>query len=168
MSAQLVTVGRVGAPHGIGGALRLQLFLEDPNQVFQFKAWHFHFPEKTDFVPFHDFTLQEKGAQIYIAFNAIKDRDQARQFTHTLLAVPRTELSVLGPDEFYWSDLEGLAVYNQSGKFFGVVDHLLATGANDVLVVKVPGNEEILIPYVYPHIVIKVSLRDAKIIVDWE
>lgn len=168
MSAQLVTVGRVGAPHGIGGALKLQLFLEDSDQVFQFKAWHFHFPEQAQFVPFHDFTLQEKGGQVYIHFNATKDRDQARQFTHTLLAVPRTELTILGPDEFYWSDLEGLSVYNQIGKRLGVVDHLIATGANDVLVLKTDADTEVLIPYVRPHIVLDINLQTQKMIVDWE
>ncbi len=168
MSAELVTIGRVGAPHGIEGALRLQLFLEHPEAVFDFKAWHVHFPEKSDFIPFQAFKVQEKGNQFYIRFDAVKDRDQARQFTHALLAVPRSELPPLDATEYYWSDLEGLSVYNTTGVYLGTVDHLIETGANDVLVLKTDAGTEMLIPYVYPEIVIEIDLLAKKIVVDWE
>jgi ribosomal 30S subunit maturation factor RimM len=42
----------------------------------------------------------------------------------------------LAADEYYWYQLEGLKVINQDEQLFGKVDHLLETGANDVMVVK--------------------------------
>lgn len=169
MGKNLVTVGRVGAPHGIRGELKLQFFLENPEQVQNFKDWHLQYPGKTDFVVFNQFKLSEKGGQYYIAFTGVTDRDQARQFTHALLAIPRSELPLLQAGEYYWSDLEGLSVYDQEDRLLGVVDHLLETGANDVLVVKnVHSQAEVLIPYVYPEIVLSVDLEAGKIIIDWE
>lgn len=42
----------------------------------------------------------------------------------------------LAADEYYWYQLVGLKVINQDEQLFGKVDHLLETGANDVMVVK--------------------------------
>lgn len=168
MSQNLVTVGRVGAPHGIRGELKLQLFLEDPDNLPLFKDWYVQFPSKKTFVPYHDFEIHEKGSQFYIAFKGVTDRDQCRQFTHALLAVPREEFPVLEGEEFYWSDLEGLSVYDQNETLLGVVAYLMETGANDVMIVKSPEQCDILIPYVYGEIVLSVDLPQKKIVVDWE
>jgi 16S rRNA processing protein RimM len=63
-------------------------------------------------------------------------------------------------------DLEGLEVVHVDGRVLGKVAYLLATGANDVLVVK--GNQEILIPYVWQEVVQDVDLAAGVIKVDWE
>jgi 16S rRNA processing protein RimM len=82
------------------------------------------------------------------------------------LAVRRSQLPATGADEVYWVDLLGLAVVNIHGEDLGRVDHLLETGANDVLVVK--GEKERLIPFARDSIVKEVDLRAGKILVDWE
>ena len=48
----------------------------------------------------------------------------------------------------------------------GVVDHLMETGANDVLVVS--GDRERLIPFVQGQVVISVDLVGCQIVVDWD
>ncbi len=166
MRDSLVTIGRVGAPHGVRGELKLQLFLENPADVRVFSRFYLQKPGQSRFEPFQDFELSEKGELTLIHFNGIQDRDIARQFTHALLAIPQEDLPTLDPDEFYWSDLEGLMVVDSQGKELGVVDHLMETGANDVLVVR-QGTKEILIPYVVPEIVKKVDLSNRTILVDW-
>jgi 16S rRNA processing protein RimM len=71
-----------------------------------------------------------------------------------------------GGGSFYWADLEGLTVVNTDGDTLGVVARLMATGANDVLVVK--GDREILIPFVTGQYVLGVDFADGVIRVDWE
>jgi 16S rRNA processing protein RimM len=68
--------------------------------------------------------------------------------------------------EFYWTDLEGLQVVHSDGRTLGKVAHLLATGANDVLVVR--GDQEILIPFVQGEVIKDVDLAAGVINVDWE
>jgi 16S rRNA processing protein RimM len=48
----------------------------------------------------------------------------------------------------------------------GLVDHLLETGANDVLVVK--GERERLIPYIPEQVVVEVDLEAGSLRVDWD
>jgi len=48
----------------------------------------------------------------------------------------------------------------------GTVDHLIETGANDVLVVK--GEQEYLVPFIRPEVIKSVDLEAREIRVDWD
>ena len=79
--------------------------------------------------------------------------------------MPRSSLPRQSEDEYYWSDLIGLAVVNEEGMRLGTVANLLETGANQVLSVK--GDDgEILIPFVATAIK-QVDLQNRLIKVDW-
>lgn len=106
------------------------------------------------------------GKGILARLAVCNDRDRARDLIGSDIAVRRSELPDPGRDRFYWADLEGLTVRNRDGVELGVVDHLLETGANDVLVVK--GERERLIPYVRGAVVVSVDLEQGVILVDWD
>jgi 16S rRNA processing protein RimM len=57
-------------------------------------------------------------------------------------------------------------VVTLQGESLGTVDHLLETGANDVLVVT--GERERLIPFVLGQVVDDVDLERGEIRVDWD
>jgi 16S rRNA processing protein RimM len=80
--------------------------------------------------------------------------------------VHREDLPEAGDGQYYWSDLIGLKVVHRDGTELGIVDEMLETGANDVMVVK--GEKERLIPFVRDEIVINVDLSDGRVDVDWE
>ena len=81
----------------------------------------------------------------------------------------------LSGDDFYWHELEGLKVFtrddNGAEVLLGVVDHMLETGANDVLVVKKCAGsvdqEERLIPWLLERVVLEVDIAAGSIQVDW-
>ncbi len=168
MQEKLVTIARVGAPHGVFGYLRLQLFLENPDSVYDFKTWFIKLGHEKAFKPLNVFEISEKGAQFYVLFPPITDRDEAKRFTHAELAVPRAELPTLTADEFYWDDLIGLSVINQHNETIGVLESFIETGAHDVMVIRKADQKQELIPYVYQRIVKHVSLTDKIIQVEWE
>ena len=60
----------------------------------------------------------------------------------------------------------GLQVIATDGRVLGRLDHLLETGANDVMVVK--GEQEVLIPYIEGQVVASVDLEAREIRVDWD
>jgi len=82
------------------------------------------------------------------------------------IAVTRARLPPSRSDEFYWTDLEGLEVWNREGIRLGVVDHLFSTGANDVLVVS--GERERLLPFAWDDVIRSVDFDQRRIEVDWD
>lgn len=94
------------------------------------------------------------------------DRDAAAKLVGATIQVPRSALPKPKRGEYYWTDLEGLAVVTVEGVDLGKVSHLFATGANDVLVVR--GERERLIPFVTGQFVKDVDLKAGRITVDWD
>jgi 16S rRNA processing protein RimM len=72
----------------------------------------------------------------------------------------------LPEDEYYWTDLLGLSVVLADGRELGTLENMLATGANDVMVVR--GERERLIPFVPGQYVKQVDLDGRRVIVDWD
>jgi 16S rRNA processing protein RimM len=67
--------------------------------------------------------------------------------------------------------LEGLNVINQDGQLLGRIDHLLETGANDVMVVKPCAgsldDRERLLPYT-EQCVLSIDLDAGEMRVEWD
>ena len=82
-----------------------------------------------------------------------------------MVGLSRDKLPKLKANSFYWADLIGLNVESKDGIKFGVVDSIMETGSNDVLVVK--GKNEILIPYL-PDVILSVDLKTKRVLVDWD
>ena len=81
-------------------------------------------------------------------FNQCTCPEDTQPLTHHYIAIPRKHLPTTKPNEYYWHDLIGLTVINQDYKILGMIDHFIATGANDVIVIKCDQTGQILIPYI--------------------
>jgi 16S rRNA processing protein RimM len=108
----------------------------------------------------------QQGKGVVARLAECDNRDQAYALMGSEIAVRRDQLPATAPGEYYWSELQGLDVVNTDGESLGTVDHLLETGANDVLVVK--GDRERLIPFVMDEVVIAVDREQGRIRVDWD
>lgn len=106
------------------------------------------------------------GKGVVARLEGCSDRDQARLLLGREISIRRAQLPEAGAGEYYWSDLEGLKVVGINGERLGTVDHLLETGAHDVLVVR--GEAECLIPFVLEEVIKEVDLETGKIRVDWD
>ena len=86
--------------------------------------------------------------------------------------INRSQMPKLEGGDFYWNDLVGMHVKSTEGVFFGYVDTLIETGANDVLVVSPSkgswDDQERLIPYVEGEIIVKVDQSSNQITVNWQ
>jgi 16S rRNA processing protein RimM len=159
----VVVVGRFGAPYGVKGWLKVSSFTEPPSNLLHYHPWLVQM--QGEWQPITLEVLEQHGRYIVAKLPNCNDPEQARQYTNLDIAIPRDQLPALPPGEYYWQDLVGLQVINQEGIELGIVDSLLATGANDVLVVK--GDRERLIPYL-KHVVLQVDKAAGAIKVDWD
>lgn len=160
----MVIMGRVAAAHGIQGWVKVQPFTEYLDSLLDYRTWwigHEHGPWREVEVKQCEVHNKTLAAQL----PDCPDRNAAEKLKGLLVAVPRSSLPRQDADEYYWSDLIGLAVVNEVGVSFGTVANLLETGANDVL--RVQGDSgEILIPFVASAIK-QVDLKNKVIHVDW-
>jgi 16S rRNA processing protein RimM len=119
--SDLVTIGRVGRPHGVRGAF----FVEGPSEreeVFAIGAVVLAGGEPAKVVS----STRGSGGRPVIKLDRTVERG-------TELAVERTALPQLDDDEFYVFDLVGLTVEEEGGRLLGSVREVLQYPANDVL-----------------------------------
>ncbi len=161
--ADLVPMAKVGAPFGVLGWVHVYADTEYPDSLFDYEQWHLG--NGKVWRPYQLETAKLHGKGLVAKFVGCDDRDQAALLRNLTVAVPRSELPVPEEDEYYWSDLVGMSVVNLRGEALGVVDHLLESAGNDLLVLQ--GEPQRLIPFVR-QIVHAVSLADRQITVDWE
>ncbi|OIR18415.1 ribosome maturation factor RimM [mine drainage metagenome] len=161
----MVVMGKVVGAQGIQGWVKVQTFTEYLDGLLDYDTWYVG--NEQSWRPLEVLEANVHGGKVLIAkLQGILDRTAAEKCKGMLIAVPRAELPEQPEGEYYWSDLIGLSVENLAGVSFGIVDSLLETGANDVLVVK-GENGETLIPFI-DSVIKQVSLKDKMIRVDWQ
>ncbi|MGA8863148.1 MAG: ribosome maturation factor RimM [Gallionella sp.] len=166
----MVIMGRIAAAHGIRGWVKVQPYTEYLDSLLDYRTWwvgHEHGPWRKMEVMHCEAHNKTLAAQL----PDCPDRSAAEKLKGLLIAVPRSSLPQHTGDEYYWSDLIGLAVENESGLKLGTVANLLETGANQVLSVtplsgKAGKSGEILIPFVATAIK-QVDIKSGVIRVDW-
>jgi len=136
-------VAVVAGAHGLRGVLKLRCFTERPEDVAAYG-------------PVYDsrgnelFELEVIGPApggVLARARGIEDRTAAEAMRGTELFVPRSALPEPGPDEFYYSDLEGMEALRPDGSRLGVVASVANYGAGDVIEVLTDDGRRISLPF---------------------
>lgn len=159
-----VVLGRVSGLFGVRGWIKVFSETEPREGIVRYNPWQLQVRNEWRTVAVE--AGQRHGKSVVAKLAGIDDRDAAAALAGATIAILRSQLPAAHADEIYWAELEGMSVRTEAGVEFGMVDHLIETGANDVLVVK--GERERLIPFVRDQVV-KTIDRDARVlIVDWD
>ena len=115
---------------------------------------------------------REQGKFALLQLEGVGTREDSEALQGSKIWVNKSNFPTLDSDEYYWHQLEGMRVKTLSGDDLGIVDHLLETGANDVLVVKPDelsvDEDERLIPYLFNQVIDNID-EDLRVIkVNWE
>jgi 16S rRNA processing protein RimM len=160
-----VIVGKVGAPYGVRGWVKIQSFTDPLENILHYEPWFFAEKDQS----WKEAAIESRqvhGQALMAKFTGIDTPEEARLLTGKIIAIIRTQLPTLKNDEYYWSELQGLTVLNKDGIVLGTVTSLMETGANDVLIVK--GEKEFAVPYLPGKYILAVDLVKREIHVDWE
>lgn len=159
-----VVVGKIVGLYGVQGWVKLFSHTDPKENIFSYTPWLVQMGGEWRLTKVLSGRTQGKG--LVVQLEGCADREQARLFVGAEVAIVKSQLPKPADGEYYWADLIGLQVVNQDGQLLGRVDHLLDTGANDVLVVQ--GERERLIPFVRGQYVHEIDLVEGTMKVDWD
>ncbi len=161
---QHINVGRISGVFGIKGWVKVFSFTDARENILNYSPWLLKKDSETRVVNVIDGNLQ--GKAVVAQLDGVSDRDQAASLMGWDIFINPDQLPKVAKNEYYWSDLVGLAVETNFGIQLGTVDGLLETGANDVVIVK--GERERAIPFLQGKTIINIDLDAGKMIVDWD
>ncbi|SMN13570.1 16S rRNA processing protein RimM [Bathymodiolus heckerae thiotrophic gill symbiont] len=131
--------------------------------ILSYKPWHIQIDGQWQTLEIVN--GREQSKTIVAKIKDVDNREQARLMIGIDVYIEKSQLPKLKGNEYYWKDLIGLEVVNQSDFVLGKVENLVDTGANHVIVVR--GEKEHWVPYIAPFL-IKVNLETQQILVDWD
>ncbi len=158
-----VVIGEIAGVYGVRGWVRVKSYTDPIDKVFAYRPWQLGAEGSWATVEMTEGRRHGRGLIAKLA--GIDDRQAAAGLHGRLIAIRRDQLPDT-EDEYYWADLEGLEVVTRAGQSLGSIDHLLETGANDVLVVR--GERERLIPFLRGKVIVDIDLAAGRMTVDWD
>ncbi len=162
---RMILLGRIVGLHGVSGEIKLESFTAPRIQIFSYQPWLLKSAGiETEF---RGVRGREQGKGIVATLPGVSDRDGAAALVGSDIRVARSTLPKPSADEYYWVDLEGLEVITMEGVSLGRISHLIATGANDVMVVR-DDKRERLLPFVVGEYVKAVDFEAQRVSVDWD
>jgi len=160
--ADRVLLGHIAGVHGIKGWVKIHSYTDPKDAIFDYQPWLLGEAQvATELVE-----GKASGKYLLARLKGVNNRDDAAAVAGQKIQVGKDALPQLQDSEFYWADLVGLKVINQDGSALGSIVDMLATGANDVMVVN--GDRERLIPFVMDLYVSQVDLEQGFVKVDWD
>lgn len=168
MTEQQIIIGKIVAPHGVRGDVRIVPLTDFPERFSSMKKICLNNGRSYDV----ESTKEHKGL-ILMKLKGLDSRNDVEPLKGSLIQIGREEAMPLPQDRFYIFDLVGLKVYTEDETYLGVLTDVLQTGSNDVYVVEDKGsmNKPLLIPAL-KKVVLQIDLKQKKMIVklqeEWE
>ena len=161
-----IPLGIFGKPFGVKGYIFLRYYGDNQENIKDFDVLYI---DEWRSLEIEDVLISNK--KLSIKLKGIADRSKAESLRNKEVYVLESHLPPLREGEYYWYQLENIKVINEQNEFLGIIDHVMPTGANDVLVVKpLEGsvvNDERLIPFLKEEIIINVELSNKTVFVKW-
>jgi len=158
---QKVLMARIGAAHGIRGEVRVKPYGDDPLSFADYGI----LTTKDGKTSFEVEKARVQKTVVVTKFKGITDRNQAEALNGVDLYIDRDQLPEPEEDEFYYSDLTGLDVLDQSGETLGTVIAVQDFGAGDLLEVRPRRGRSFYVPFT-KEFVPEISLSERLVRVD--
>ena len=159
----LLTIGEIVGVHGIRGNVKI-LPHADAAPLID--------PERPLVIAHRDGRREQRVLKwvkphkrlLLASIEGVEDRTAAQLLVGGRIVMRRGDLPEPEPGSYYWNDLLGLAVYTRQSAYLGVLEDIIATGSNDVYVVR-RGRHETLVPAL-ARVVLEVDLEAGTMRVD--
>ncbi|PAY09295.1 MULTISPECIES: ribosome maturation factor RimM [Bradyrhizobium] len=156
-----VCVARIGAAHGVRGAVRLWTFTEDPLAVRDYGP----LMTKDGSRQFEVTHAREAKDHLVVTLKGVASRDDAERLNGLELYVPRDRLPDTDDGEYYHTDLIGLAAVTTAEQPLGKVIAIHNFGAGDIIEIAPPQGATMLLPFTNA-VVPTVDLAGGRVVID--
>jgi 16S rRNA processing protein RimM len=156
-----ICIARIGAAHGVRGAVKLWTFTEDPLAVKRYG------PLATrDGARLFEVThAREAKGHLVATLKGVATREDAERLNGTELYIARDKLPATDVDEYYHADLIGLAAVNAADELIGRVIAIHNFGAGDIIEVAPANGATMLLPFTNA-VVPTVDLAGGRVVIE--
>ena len=151
-----IPVGRVTRTHGLKGELKF--FPADQDDLVVQKDQQIRLGETT----FKIKSVRGVKSPFIVKFEGVDSIEAAQSLSGQEVLVAKEDFESLPEGEYYRFEIEGLKAFDDTGKYYGVIEEIIATGSNDVYVVRGDGKEW-LVPMI-DSVVQNIDMGEGKLI----
>ena len=160
MPAQ-ICIARIGAPHGVRGAVKLWTFTEDPFAVQSYGPLR----TKDGARSFEVATARAAKGHLVVTLKGIATREDAERLNGIELYIAREKLPATDEYEYYHADLIGLAAVTSANEPLGRVTAIHNFGAGDIIEIAPPQGATMLLPFTNA-VVPSVDLKAGRVVIE--
>ncbi len=159
--ATQICIARIGAAHGVRGAVKLWTFTEDPLAVRAYGP----LATRDGARKFEIASAREAKGHLVATLKGIATREDAERLNGIELYIAREKLPATDDDEYYHADLIGLAAVNAANELIGRVIAIHNFGAGDIIEIAPPQGATMLLPFTNA-VVPTVDLKGGRVVIE--
>jgi 16S rRNA processing protein RimM len=161
MPAPAICVARIGAPHGVRGAVKLWSFTEDPLAVKQYGP----LMTRDGARQFEVTHVRAARDHLVATLKGVASREDAERLNGIELYIAREKLPDTDDDEYYHADLIGLTAVNAANEPLGRVVAIHNFGAGDIIEIAPAHGPTMLLPFTNA-VVPTVDLKGGRVVIE--
>jgi 16S rRNA processing protein RimM len=155
-----ICIARIGAAHGVRGAVKLWTFTEDPLAVQRYGP----LTTKDGARSFEVASAREAKGHLVATLKGIATREEAERLNGLKLYIAREKLPATDADEYYHADLIGLAAVTNTDQPIGRVIAIHNFGAGDIIEIAPPHGATLLLPFTNA-VVPSIDLKTGRVVI---
>ena len=140
----MLRVGVITSPHGIKGEVKVFPTTDDAKRFKELKK--VILDTGKEYIPMEIEHVKFFKNMVILKFRGYDNINEIEKYKSKDLLITRDQAVDLAPDEYFITDLIGLAVVSDQGVELGTLKDVLETGANDVYVVAMKDGKELMLP----------------------
>jgi 16S rRNA processing protein RimM len=156
-----ICVARIGAAHGVRGAVKLWTFTEDPFAVTRYGP----LATKDGARSFEVASAREGKGHLVATLKGVTSRNEAERLNGLELYVTREKLPATDNNEYYHADLIGLAAVTTTDGPLGKVIAIHNFGAGDIIEIAPPRGPTMLLPFTNA-VVPTVDIAGGRVVIE--
>lgn len=162
---EYLNVGKIVNTQGLKGEVRVISQTDFPELRYKKGASLTLFQEKKEPIKLTIKSHRKHKNFDIVSFENHASINDVEKYREGILKIAKEALTELSEDEFYYHEIIGLTVIDETGTEIGKIKEILSPGANDVWVIQRTKQKDLLLPYI-ESVIKKVDLEQGTVNVE--